>query len=118
MSENTRVGIFAEIEAERAYQDGKWGTEVDDTRNTPWMWAAYIAQYATRWMKGKFMPLKRDDTMAFRESMIKTAAIAVAAVESIDRQLEGGSQTTFYERPFSGITSPAEYEAQCAAADR
>jgi hypothetical protein len=59
------------------------------------MWAAYIAQYATRWMAGTFS-ITRSITDAFRTSMIKTAAIAVAAVESIDRQREANG-STFYE---------------------
>lgn len=111
-----RQAIYAEIEQEREYQNERWGTDTDDTKNTPWMWAAYIAQYATRWMRGKFMPLDREDTMSFRACMVKVAGLAVAAVESIDRQLaageQGGSGEPFFERPFSAYTSAAEYEEQ------
>ena len=103
-----RERIFGEIAGERAYQDNKWGTEVDDTKNTPWMWASYVAQYATSWMRGKFLPLASDDTDLFRKAMIKVAAIAVAAVESVDRQRAGGSGTPFYEKPFSGKTTEAD----------
>jgi len=88
--------IFQEIEAERIRQDGKWGTEVDDIENTPWMWAAYIGLYATKWMVGTFMPLDRTVTDAFRAAMVKVASIAVAAIQSVDRQ-RAANGTTFYE---------------------
>jgi hypothetical protein len=89
------MSVYDEIKAERDYQNGKWGTLSDDNENTPWMWASYIAQYATRWMRGAFV-INRDDTVKFRESMIKTAAIAIAAVESLDRQQEESGKA-FYE---------------------
>lgn len=90
------LDIYAEIRAERDYQDKRWGTKTDDTLNTPWMYVAYITQYAGRWMQGTFMPLSCETTDRFRESMIKVAAIAIAAVESLDRQrAENGA--AFYE---------------------
>jgi hypothetical protein len=93
-----RSTIFAEIENERSYQQDRWGNTVDDTLNTPWMWAAYVCGYATKWMKGTFLPLGRDVTDSFRACMIKTAALCIAAVESIDRQRAANGQT-FYEEP-------------------
>lgn len=60
------------------------------------MWASYIAQYATRWMAGTFLPLKRDVTNTFRSSMVKVATLAIAAIESVDRQREN-NEKTFYE---------------------
>jgi hypothetical protein len=92
----SRTSIFAEIEIERAYQDTRWGTDKDDTLNTPWMWAAYIAGYATKWLAGTFLPLTPTVTDDFRAKMVKTAAIAVAAIESVDRQREANGKT-FYE---------------------
>lgn len=90
------MNIFGEIFAEREKQDQKWGHELDDTKNTPWMWAAYLARYATKWMTGTFAPLGKDTVDDFRTQMIKTAAIAVAAVESLDRQREAQGRA-FYE---------------------
>lgn len=86
--------VYEEIQAERAYQDKKWGHEIDDTKNTPWTWSSYIGQYSTKWMVGTFPPLSKfvDD---FRSKMIKVAAIAVAAVESIDRQRANSSKAFF-----------------------
>ena len=88
--------VYDEIASERAYQEGLWGNEADDKLNTPWMWTAYITGYASKWMVGTFLPLKRPVTDSFRKCMIKVAALAVAAVQSIDRQrAEDGK--TFYE---------------------
>jgi len=95
MSEE-RSKIFAEVEKERAYQQARWGDTVDDTLNTPWMWAAYIGLYSTKWMAGTFAPLKRDVTDSFRTCMVKVACLAVAAIESVDRQRAKNDQT-FYE---------------------
>lgn len=92
-----REGIYSEIESERHYQDTKWGVGTDDTVNTPWMWVSYIAAYATKWMVGTFAPLKRETTYDFRAKMVKTAAIAVAAIESLDRQRAANGHA-FYER--------------------
>jgi len=96
MTQGKLEQILDEIRGERDYQVGKWGTAQDDTENTPWMWAAYISQYATRWMVGTFMPLKTDVTDQFRKCMVKVATLAIAAIESIDRQREGMDKT-FYE---------------------
>jgi hypothetical protein len=89
--------VYAEIRAEREYQQGRWGNDTDDVKNTPWMFAAYIAQYATRWMAGTFAPLGPETTDAFRKSMVKVAAIAIAAVESLDRQ-RAAKGAAFYEQ--------------------
>lgn len=87
--------VYDEIAEERAYQEGLWGNEADDVLNTPWMWASFIGFYATKWMNG-FHPFSRDKTDEFRKCMVKVAAIAVAAVQSIDRQRAENGRT-FYE---------------------
>lgn len=95
MEPNFLPKILSEIESERTYQIEKWGNDTDDSLNTPWMWVAYISHYATKWMRGAFK-LGSNDVDDFRAKMIKTAAIAVAAVESIDRQRHRDGKT-FYE---------------------
>lgn len=88
--------LIDELKAEREYQVNKWGVKADDSLNTPWMWAAYIGQYATKWMRGTFLPLKPDVTDEFRNCMLKVATLAIAAIESIDRQ-RATEKATFYE---------------------
>lgn len=87
--------LFQGIEAELSRQETKWGHKIDDTVNTPWMWTAYVANEGTRWMVGTFPPLHRSVTDRFREAMLKVAAVAIAAVMSVDRQRNLGG--TFYE---------------------
>lgn len=77
-----RGKIFEQIGAERDAQDAKWGAEFDD-RNTSYNWAAYIAQYATHNLIGD--PRAASEVL-FRDDMVKVAALAVAAIESIDRR--------------------------------
>jgi hypothetical protein len=87
--------VFEDVLAERRYQDRQWGHEIDDTKNTPWMWTAYVCSYATKWMKDPFR-FKREDTNEFYDRMIETAAIAAAACESVLRQRDMNGKT-FYE---------------------
>lgn len=89
--------ILEEIKAEREYQITKWGNDADDTVNTPNDFVTYITGYATKWFPGGFFPIQPEATDKFRECMIKTAALAVAAAESVDRQRETQGHT-FYEQ--------------------
>ena len=87
--------VFEDVLKERRYQDRQWGHGIDDTKNTPWMWTAYVCSYATKWMKDPFR-FKREDTDEFYDRMIQTAAIAAAACESVLRQRDMNGKT-FYD---------------------
>lgn len=91
------ANAYDEIKEEREYQDKRWGHHADDTHNKPTDYVAYIAHYSTRWFPGGWAPYSAKTVEEFRTSMVKTAAIAVAAIESIDRQRaeQGGA---FYEK--------------------
>lgn len=87
--------IYDEIKLERQYQKQRWGNVTDDTLNTPHMWVTYISAQSVRWMAGIFTyPTTSVD--AFRAAMIKTAAVCVAAIESLDRQRMSKGKA-FYE---------------------
>lgn len=105
-----RSQALEEIANERTYQEGKWGNEADDTLNTPNDFIAYMNAYSTRWFPGGFTPYNPETVDAFRKSMVKTAAIAVAAIESVDRQRENAGHTFYEEGQRTGfdlgITSP------------
>lgn len=73
-----RNSIFAQINTERAYQDKKWGTVFDD-KNTINDWGTYIGIYLARATK---MGTERTGQ---REAMVKVATLAVAALETFDR---------------------------------
>lgn len=74
----SRQIIFNMINSEREYQDSKWGTDFDD-QNTPNDWVAYITSYASR---ASAMDLTPED---FEIAMVKVAALAVAAIETLRR---------------------------------
>lgn len=77
----SRNGIFEAIEDERDYQSKKWGAT--DHLNNEYNWAAYIGAYANRSLIGHpgDDPARRK---AFKRDMIKVAALAVAALETLD----------------------------------
>ena len=88
--------ILNEIKIERENQQRRWGDQSDDTNNAPTDWVTYIGKYSTNWFNGQYPPYTTGVVEDFREAMIKTAALAVAAVESLDRQRIGTGKT-FYE---------------------
>ena len=84
-----RQDIFDEIEGEREYQDRTWGgPEADDKHNGLNDWVTYITRYSTKWFPGGFPPYSNLVLVRFRESMVKVAALAVAAIEQTDRELQ------------------------------
>lgn len=90
------ISLMNEIAQERAYQIAKWGTLADDEQNTPNDFVSYIGSYSTRWFPGGFTPYSPETVDEFRKSMVKTATLAIAAIESVDRQREEAGHA-FYE---------------------
>ena len=84
-----RLEILNEIDAERAYQIEKWGTDADLRINTPMDFVGYISHHASRWFGGGFRPYPREVLVGFRKQMIKVAALALAAIEHVDAILDG-----------------------------
>lgn len=72
-----RSAVLAEIRHERNYQTDKWGNEFDD-KNTVNDFTAYITKYAGN---AAFATCTADQ----RTQLVKVAALAVAAIETIDR---------------------------------
>lgn len=85
-----------EIAAELDRALSQWGAEADDLKNGPAEWTARLSHYSTRWMDGTSFPFPNNTVEAFREAMIKTAAIAINAIQSLDRQ-RNESGKPFYE---------------------
>jgi hypothetical protein len=74
----TRQTILNDISYERDYQEGKWGDEFDK-KNTPNDWLTYIGAYT-----GKAFTFPFDPDV-FRASLVKVAALCVAAIEQLDK---------------------------------
>ena len=82
-----RIAIFDEIDAERKKQDLNIGHEFDD-KNTPNDWVTFVVRYVSR--SAEF-PVNEG-----RTSMLKAAAMCVAALEAFDRAQ--GTVPRHYER--------------------
>lgn len=70
--------VYEELKVERNYQDQKWGHDFDD-KNTLNDWLTYINIYGA---KAAAMDVSKEDQ---RKYMVKVAALAVAALETFDR---------------------------------
>lgn len=78
--------IFQEIQAERIYQDEKWGGSEHDDQHEANDWIAFIICWT-----GKAFHCCEEHPInlrMFRQNMIKVAALAVAAIEWVDRKEE------------------------------
>lgn len=69
-------GVFAEVQQERRLQDKRWGGPLHDDQHSRSDFSMFIYE--------RIGGLKRDEP--YRQRMIEIAALAVAAVESFDRQ--------------------------------
>lgn len=96
--------IAEEISKERVEQDKRWTNESDDKNNCPFTWMAVIAETSSSWMVGQVSPFPKETVDSFRKAMLQTAAVAVAAIESIDRQRETNGSAFFEAK--SDLTRP------------
>jgi hypothetical protein len=77
-----QLTVIGEVAEERNRQDAQWGGPENDDRNTLQDWHHYITrQMSSFWMRAGPNP----DLPACRERLVKTAALAIAAIEAIDR---------------------------------
>ncbi len=70
---------WREIQHERARQDQKWGGPGHDDQHTDHDWIVYLTKHLGKAVVWPFAPYR------FRYQMIRVAALAVAAVEWVDR---------------------------------
>lgn len=75
---DARLSLFRAIDGERGYQNHKWGTTFDD-KNTVNDWTTYITQYAGDAARMDIPSQQR------RTKLLKVATLAVAAIETFDR---------------------------------
>ena len=74
------VKVIAAVITERKRQDMQWGGPDHDDTHSAGDWLRYMGQQATKITCG------RTQGHNVRECFIKIAALAVAAVESLDRK--------------------------------
>jgi hypothetical protein len=90
------MAVLSELALIRDTQDRQWGGTVHDDHNEPWDWVAYITKSLGRSIV--YPPTTKRALVSFRQELMKVAAIAVAAAQSIDRKLEGDILTTELRR--------------------
>lgn len=81
--------VIAEISRERGRQDAKWGPQNHSTLE----WMAILSEEVGEATKealehhwqGKFYPEDPERLKRYRMELIQVAAVAVAAIESLDR---------------------------------
>jgi NTP pyrophosphatase (non-canonical NTP hydrolase) len=77
-------GVLIKVNDERAAQDERWGEQNHD----PAMWLAIlteeIGEVAKEVADGRIQPF---NDRAYHDELIQVAAVAVAAVESLNRSL-------------------------------
>ena len=77
---SAREEIYREVDRERYRQDKKWGGPKHDDEHSHKEWVGFLVQNASRC-------LNLDESFHdFRTCMVRVAALAVAAIESNDRQ--------------------------------
>jgi len=78
----TKSPVLAEIAAERTRQQAQWGGGAHDDVLPIDEFAGLIRDYAG-WARVKF---REGSTVEARQRLVQVAALAVAAVESLDRR--------------------------------
>jgi hypothetical protein len=78
------VSIMGDISMERALQDHQWGGQPTDDTRAPADWAQYIHNQLSKMFQ---------EEGGERDRFVKVAALAVAAIQSIDRTADKGCGT-------------------------
>jgi hypothetical protein len=73
--------VIDEIDAERARQDVQWGGPAHDDQHHPDEWIDYINKQA----RAGWLAAVTPHPVEYRERLVKIAALAVAALESMTR---------------------------------
>lgn len=81
--------ICREIQAERALQDAQWGGAAHDDTHDPASWCDFIEHQIHRAAAtvSDRPTWTADDLRLLRQRLIKIAALGIAGVQSIDREL-------------------------------
>jgi len=75
------ANVRADVERERDEQDKRWGVQDHNT----FVWLAVLGEeYGEACRAALSMPSRRD-TLNLRRELVQCAAVAIAAIESIDR---------------------------------
>jgi CRP/FNR family cyclic AMP-dependent transcriptional regulator len=94
--------IYTEIKSERLREDAEWGGAAHDDKHEPEKWCGFL-RHQVRLADRAACSLATDEVTGeeeqalisvYRERLIKTAALALAATESLDRIMEKRAGST------------------------
>ena len=87
---DVKKDLYVEIADERFHQDKKWGGPDHDSHHTSFEWVGFITHYLGKSIECIINNAGKEEhqLLLFRYNMIKVAALAVAAVEAVDRKLK------------------------------
>lgn len=91
MTDTEKVSnLYLEIADERSHQDKKWGGPEHDNHHTTFEWVGFITYYLGKSIDCIINNAGKEEhqLLLFRYNMIKVAALAIAAVEAVDRKLK------------------------------
>lgn len=77
--------IYAQIVSERMRQDNQWGEQNHD----PVYWVGILAEELGEVAKEAIEEHLRDTSSQYRKELLHLAAVAVAAIEALDRRWNG-----------------------------
>lgn len=88
------MSVYDEIQRERERQDQEWGGADHDDLHRVRDWSSMIGKQQARFNEAAVIVPTSDFTweqraLLLREKMLKTAALAVACIDAIDRRLAG-----------------------------
>lgn len=82
------MSVIEEVQAERERQDEQWGGPDHDDEHSAEKWCDLVYEYLSRaWQTRHLQP-----SDGYRKRMVQVAALAVAAIESHDREIERSSE--------------------------
>lgn len=84
MSSNPRASLYAEIDFLRDEHVAEWGGPEHDDQHDPTDWIGYIDKQRD---KALVAALGHEDVQAYRDRMVRIAALAMDGVASLDRVL-------------------------------
>ena len=104
--------IYEEIKAERVRKDEEWGGAAHDDVHEPEKWCGFL-RHQIRLADRAACSLATDEITGveeqalidgYRERLIKIAAVAIAATESLDRIMEKRARSSDKEAEFAKRT--------------
>lgn len=102
----SRESILAEVSAERSRQDKLFGGPDHDAQHTPAEWVSLITRHLGLSVDDGTIS---GDPERYRRQMIRVAALAVAALEALERKTElaaAGKPPSWWRKIADGLHEP------------